>query len=363
MSYAALLKPFSISNTTLQNRIVMPPLVIWKARKDGCVTEDHLEHFRRSAGAGLTIVEATAVSPEGRLAATELGLFSDEQIPGMQRLAETISAGGSVSGIQLNHAGGKTNTDRTYGETPLVVSQTEHTDDSKRELTERDIRRILEDFAAAARRAVTAGFELIELHGAHGYLGAQFLSPAINRRTDGWGGSFEKRLRFLMELVRRVREEIGEEALLSMRLGVTDGREDGLSVAEGTRAAEILSRAGLDLLHVSHAGGEPAPVDPDSPYEPLLQLARPVRERIGIPVIGIGGIKTPEEANRALEEGVCDLIAVGRGILADPGWARKSVEGRPEAISVCRDCLPRCYHYTDPTQCPARNELSTAEAK
>jgi len=363
MGYSTLLKPFSLGTETLQNRIVMPPLVIWKAGKDGRVTDDHLEHFRRSAGAGLTIVEATAVSPEGRLAATELGLFSDGQIPGMQQLAETISTGGSVAGIQLNHAGGKTNTERTYGETPLVVSRTGKTSESKRELTERDIYRILDDFAAAAGRAVTAGFRLLELHGAHGYLGAQFLSPATNHRTDGWGGSFEKRLRFLMELVRRVRAEIGDNALLSMRLGVTDGREDGLSVTEGTRAAEILSRAGLDLLHVSHAGGEPAPIDPDSPYSSLLQLARPVRERVGIPVIGIGGIKTPDEANSALENDMCDLIAVGRGILADPGWARKSVEQRPEAIYVCRDCLPRCYHYTDPTQCPARNELAAAEAQ
>jgi 2,4-dienoyl-CoA reductase-like NADH-dependent reductase (Old Yellow Enzyme family) len=362
VSYSSLFTPLSLSGRELQNRIVMPPMVIWKAGKDGKVTEDHLAHYRACGGAGITVVEATAVSPEGRLAATELGLFADEQVPGMQRLAATIAETGSLPGIQLLHAGGKTNTGRTYGLTPLVVSHTNEMSDAKRELTSSDIERILGDFAAAARRAVAAGFKLLELHGAHGYLGAQFLSPKTNRRTDGWGGSFEKRLRFLLELVRRMRAEVGQDALLSVRLGVAEGGTDGLGVEEGTRAAEILTREGLDLIHVSHAGSRPEALDPASPYEPLLQLARPVRERVAVPVIGIGGIKTPAEADRAIEDGMCDLIAVGRAILADPGWVRKTTQGRPESIALCEDCEPRCYHYTEPEKCPARKRLVEADA-
>ena len=360
MSYSTLLSPFPLGIDQLKNRLVMPPMVIWRAGRDGLVTADHLDHYRESGGAGITIVEATAVSPEGRLAATELGLFDDAQIPGMAELADTITSTGSLPGIQLVHAGGRTNKSRTYGLEPLVVSKTEEMGDSKRELSDDDIRRIIGDFSAAAGRAEQAGFKLIELHGAHGYLGSQFLSPRTNRRRDGWGGSFEKRLRFLVELVRAVRVSIGSGVHLSVRLGVAEGTEDGLPLSEGLRAAEILCRAGLDLIHISHAGSVPPPPDPESPYEALLQLAKPVGERVAVPVIGIGGIKTPQQADAALEDDMCDLVAVGRGILADPGWARKAIEGRPDDIAICEDCRPRCFHYTEPERCPARNRLAAA---
>ena len=364
MSYSTLLSPFPLGIDQLKNRLVMPPMVIWRAGRDGKVTDDHLDHYRESGGAGITIVEATAVSPEGRLAATELGLFEDGQIPGMTELADTITSTGSMPGIQLVHAGGRTKTSRTYGLEPLVVSMSEETSagkgDGKRELTDADIYRIIDDFSAAARRAVQAGFKLIELHGAHGYLGSQFLSPRTNRRRDGWGGSFEKRLRFLVELVRAVRVAVGSGVQLSVRLGVAEGAEDGLPLSEGLRAAEILCRTGLDLIHVSHAGSVPPAPNPESPHEALLQLAKPVCEQVAVPVIGIGGIKTPQQADAALEDDMCDLVAVGRGILADPGWARKAIEGRPEDIAVCEDCRPRCFHYTEPERCPARRRLEAA---
>jgi NADPH2 dehydrogenase len=364
MNYSTLLSPFPLGIDQLKNRLVMPPMVTWRAGRDGQVTDDHLDHYRESGGAGITIVEATAVSPEGRLAATELGLFDDAQIPGMTELADTITATGSLPGIQLVHAGGRTKTSRTYGLEPLVVSKTEELStarsDSKRELSDEDIRRIIGDFSAAARRAVGAGFKLIELHGAHGYLGSQFLSSRTNRRRDGWGGSFEKRLRFFVELVRAVRVAVGSGVHLSVRLGVAEGAEDGLPLSEGLRAAEILCRTGLDLIHVSHAGSVPPAPDPESPYEALLQLAKPVGKRVAVPVIGIGGIKTPQQADQALEDDMCDLVAVGRGILADPGWARKTIEGRPDDIAICEDCRPRCFHFTEPERCPARNRLAAA---
>ena len=362
MSYDTLLRPFALGETRLRNRIVMPPMVTWNAGRDGCVTEEHLQHYRESGGAGITVVEATAVAPEGRLAATELGLFDDTQVPGMRRLAETISATGSLPAIQLVHAGGQTKKERIYGLTPLVVSRTAQMADSKRELESADIHRIIRDFGAAARRAVAAGFRLIELHGAHGYLGAQFLSPRTNHRNDDWGGSFEKRMRFLLELIRHVREVIGSEVFLSLRLGVAEGAEDGLPLSEGLRAAELTTEAGLHIIHVSHAGSPPAPVNPESPFDPTLQPASEVRRRVTVPVIGVGGIRTPDEAERALAGEVCDLIAVGRGILADPGWVRKTTENRAEDIAVCDDCMPRCYHYTEPEKCPARQRLQAAGA-
>jgi len=335
----------------------MPPLVIWRADKSGGVTDAHLRHYAESVpGTGIAVVEATAVLPEGRLAATVLGLFDDSQVPGMSDLARALRHAGALPAVQLHHAGAKTDKEKTYGLTPVAPSAVEGRDDIE-VLDESGIERIIVAFVEAARRAVEAGFELIEIHGAHGYLGAQFLSPKTNQREDNWGGSLENRLRFLTEVVRRVKREVAENALVSCRLGVAEGGEDGLTVAEGVQAAKLLEREGVDLLHVSHAGSQPAPVEENSPFEPLLQLAKPVRAAVGIPVIGVGGITDPLEAEEALTGGYGDLIAVGRAILADPGWARKTSEGKMDQIVQCVKCKPKCYHHTDPTRCPTRNRL------
>lgn len=368
----------------------MPPLVIWRAGKEAEVTAAHLKHYSDTApGCGLVVVEATAVSPEGRLAASQLGLFEDRHIPGMQQLAAAIRACGALPGIQLHHAGAKTDIKKTWGETPLTPSPVPGNGEV-RELTEDDILRIIEDFAAAARRAVEAGFDLLEIHGAHGYLGSQFLSPRTNRRTDRWGGSLENRAGFLREVVLRIREAVGESAVLSCRLGLAEGPPakdavgaaagPGLTVAEGIRTAQILVEAGLRIVHVSHAGGRPEPLErhdtakddsvkdesttdtgtaADSSFVPdaVLQLARPVREALSVPVIGVGGVITAENAEAALARGYCDLVAVGRAMLADPAWACKITEGVPETIELCRRCEPRCHHFREPEKCPTRKRL------
>lgn len=355
---STLLSPLKLpGGRRLSNRIVMPPMVIWRADKSGSVNDSHLRHYAESApGAGLAIVEATAVSPEGRLAATVLALFEDSQTPGMADLARSIRRTGALPGIQLNHAGGKTDSEKTYGRPPLAPSALEDRPEIE-VLDEEGILRIIADFVAAARRAVEAGFELLELHGAHGYLGSQFLSPRTNRREDRWGGSLDNRLRFLRELVRQVRDVIDGGALLSCRLGVAEGAEDGLQIDEGVEAARALSLEGLDLIHVSHAGSKPAPLEREAPFDPTLQLAKPVREALSMPVIGVGGIIEPAQAEAALRAGYGDLIAAGRAILADPGWARKTAEGKVDQIVRCAACQPRCYHHTNPKLCPARNRL------
>lgn len=334
----------------------MPPLVIWRAGEAAMVTDAHLRHYAESVpGTGLAIVEATTVAPEGRLAATQLGLFNDAQVPGLRDLARSIRRSGALPAIQLHHAGAKTNSEKTYGRTPVAPSPRD--DGAVDVLDEEGIYRILGAFTAAARRALEAGFELLELHGAHGYLGAQFLSPLTNRREDQWGGTPEKRRRFLLELVRRVRREIDGTALLSVRLGVAEGAEGGLTVEDGVATARALEQAGVDLIHVSHAGSQPAPLDPEADFDPLLQLAKPVKESVSLPVIGVGGVTQPKQGEAALAAGYCDLVAVGRAILADPGFARKTVEGKGDQIVECRRCEPRCFHHSDPKRCPARNRL------
>lgn len=342
---------------TLRNRIVMPPMVIWRADESGTVTDGHLRHYAESApGTGMAIVEATAVLPEGRLAASVLGLFEESQTAGMSDLVHALRNAGTLAAVQLNHAGAKTDSEKTYGLSPVAPSPLEGRDDIA-VLDEEAIERIIGAFATAAGRAVEAGFDLIELHGAHGYLGAQFLSPKTNRREDRWGGSLENRLRFLREVVQRVRTQVDGKALLSCRLGVAEGGSGGLTIDEGVRAAHLLEEEGLDLLHVSHAGSQPDPLEENAPFAPLLQLAKPVKERVGIPVIGVGGIADPWEAERALSQGYGDLIAAGRAILADPGWARKIAEGKVDQIVECAKCEPRCFHHTDPKLCPTRDRL------
>ncbi len=364
MNYAQLLSPRAVAGVEVPNRIVMPPLVIWQAGLDGLVTEEHLAHYRRSAGPGLVIVEATAVSPEGRLAATQIGAWHDGQTEGLFRLAEAIHHSGASAGIQIHHAGGRTSAEKNGGLPILVPSITAKTPADAHELTEDQILGIVTAFAAAARRCVEAGFDLIEIHGAHGYLGSQFLAPSTNHRTDRWGGSLENRCRFLVQCVTAVRSAVdaaapgggaGRPVATAVRLGAADGSDPRLTVEEGVKAARLLVDAGAELLHVSHAGSMPA-VAKDARWSPTMELARAVRASLegAVPVIGVGGIKTPTEAESAIAEGVCDLVAVGRAMLADPEWAAKCVAGEADQINRCIDCKPRCFHFTDPAKCPPR---------
>jgi NADPH2 dehydrogenase len=357
MSYPTLLSPFQVADVTLKNRIVMPPMVIWKSGEDAEVRDIHRKHYASSAGPGLMIVEATAVSPDGKLHKNQLGIFEDRHIQGLSRLAGTIRKTGALPGIQINHAGGRSTLEWNWGLPPLAPS----TDGSIkpdspecRTLTIDDIKRIQTDFVAAARRAVTAGFEYIELHYAHGYLGSQFLSPLTNTRTDEYGGSLENRQRFLIETYRACRDAVGDSTLLSCRLGIIDKDEDGLSLEEGIDTACRLEAEGAPILHISRAHGVPDSVRPEgSSFDPLLHLAGKARPKLKIPVIGIGGILTPAEAERAVNKGVTDLAAVGRGILADPQWALKVIKDAEDSIHICRRCNP-CFWYKTPEKCPSR---------
>ncbi len=379
-----LARPLPLGPLTSPNRIVMPPLVIWKAGEAGLVTDDHLAHYARSAGAGLMIVEATTIAPEGRLAATQLGLWSDDHVPGLARLAGTIRSTGALAGIQIHHAGGSTSTQRTYGAAPRVPSLVDDSPEGAVEMTGDDVEATLAAFGRAVRRALEAGFQVIELHGAHGYLISQFLSPATNRRSDRWGGTPEKRRAFMVEAIAIARREVDDwvrageaggrservRPALTIRLGVAASGTRELPIEEGLTAAEAAVEAGIDLLDVSNGG----PIEDGPAHEireragrivtvpewatPTLLLAALVKKLVRVPVVAVNGARTPEEAAQVVSGGIADAIAVGRATLADPRWARKALGADDRPIEVCRHCSPRCHWFREPPKCPARKRLA-----
>jgi 2,4-dienoyl-CoA reductase-like NADH-dependent reductase (Old Yellow Enzyme family) len=352
-------QPIEIGGRLAPNRLVMPPLVTLQAEADGSATQGHFDHYGNSLGPGLVVVEATAVSPEGRITATQLGLYDDRHISGFRRLSRIIHGSGALAAVQIHHGGAKAGWEDFPGLKRLAPSGSttgggRGGDESARSLSEADIRRIIDDFVSSAARAAEAEFDIVEIHGAHGYLVNQFLSPRTNRRNDRWGGSLENRMRFLLTILEEIRELVKGECLLGCRLGIAERGEKGFSLDEGLTVARRLEEAGLALLDISHGGSMPEGIKPpDSPFSALLHLSQRVRQVVSIPIIGVGGIKTPGEAETALEAAMADLVAVGRGILADPGWAEKAFSGKPEKIFLCQRCR-RCLHFTDPALCPAR---------
>jgi 2,4-dienoyl-CoA reductase-like NADH-dependent reductase (Old Yellow Enzyme family) len=340
---------------TIPNRIVMPPLVVRKAGEDGMVTPALLRHYGETKGPGLVVVEASAVSPEGKLDKYQIGIFEDRSIEGLASLARTIHDNGSLAAIQIHHAGCNTSAEAVGGRELLAPSDFSTKRGAARALTEEEIGRIISDFVSAARRARMAGFDAVEVHGAHGYLCSQFLSPLMNRRTDAWGGSLENRARFLRTVLVGIRaEEPGFPAYC--RLGVVDGEPGGLPLVEGIQTAKWLEEDGVPLIHVSSGiGAVPAVAPEGSPYSNRFHLGMMVKKAIGVPVICIGEIRMPEQAEAALAAEAADLVAVGRGLLVDPQWVIKARSGRSRDITACRNCRV-CHRFLHPERCPAEKE-------
>lgn len=345
--------PITIDSLELKNRLVMAPLASWLSDESAEVKDSHIKHYGERKGPGLVIVEATTVSPEGRLAATQLGIFEDRHIEGLKKLADTIRSNGSVPGIQIHHGGSKASLKTTYGLMPLVVSKSAVREGKECiEMSIEDIHRIQRDFARGAERAVEAGFEYIEIHGAHGYLGTQFLSPITNERTDGYGGSLSNRQRFILETYSLVSKAVGGQALVSIRLGAAE--KDGLTMAEGIDTAEKLKAMGMPVIHISSANSIPEVEEMPLPdHSVLLNMGALVKEETGLTVIGVGGIKKPEEAEKAVSSGLIDMTALGKAILCDPRWAERTLSGKTDEIEYCLGCRP-CKWFTEPEKCPVR---------
>ena len=332
----ALFQPFKLKDLTLRNRIAIPPMCQYSAT-DGVVNDWHRVHYPALArgGAGLLIVEATAVSPEGRITPGCLGLWNDAQAAALAPIAASIKAAGAVPGIQIGHAGRKASANRPWeGDdhiaaddargwetlSPSAMAFGAHLPKVPREMTVDDIDRVRADFVAAAKRARAAGFEWLELHFAHGYLGQCFFSVHANQRSDAYGGSFENRSRFLVETVRAVRAVWPENLPLTVRFGVIeyDGRDEE-TLAESVELARKLKHEGLDFLNVSVGFST---LKAKVPWGPafLAPVAARVRREAGLPVAAAWGIDNPAIADACVRDGQLDLVMVGRAHLANPHW-------------------------------------------
>jgi len=323
-----LFDPLTVNGLTLKNRIVMPPMATHQASDAGEVGEAHIRHYaaRARAQVGLIIVEHAYVHQSGRLGETQLGIHADACIPGLCHLADAIRAGGSASGIQITHAGYK-NTRAVIGRQPTAPSDVTdpNSGETPRALTADEIGTLVDAYADGARRAAEAGFKVIELHGAHGYLLGQFLSPVTNRRTDRYGGDLTGRLTFAREVIDAVRHAIGKGFPLFYRLGADDFMPGGRTPEDGWKAAAYLAGAGIDCMDVS-GGLIGTGRDRFTDQGFFVPLAEGVKRAVDIPVIGVGNIRDADYADLVVREGRIDLVAIGRALLKDPGWAEKAAQ-------------------------------------
>jgi 2,4-dienoyl-CoA reductase-like NADH-dependent reductase (Old Yellow Enzyme family) len=330
---AHLFEPLKLRDIVLANRIGIPPMCQYSAR-DGMASDWHFVHYgsRAVGGAALMIVEATAVTPEGRISAADLGLWDDRQIEPLARIAQFAQQQGCVAAVQLAHAGRKASvglgwqTQKTLapsegGWTVVAPTSVPFAEGYAlpHELDAEGIRDVIDAFSAAARRAREAGFQAVEIHAAHGYLLHQFLSPLSSRRKDEYGGSFENRTRLVREVVRAVRDEWPERLPLLIRLSATDWVDGGWNVDETVELCRVLKGLGVDLVDVSSAGVVPI-ADPPSGPGFQTEFAARVRREAGIASAAVGMITSPEQADHIIRSGQADMVLLGREILRNPYW-------------------------------------------
>lgn len=331
-----LLSPLTVRDVTFRNRAWVSPMCQYSS-VDGRPDDWHLVHLGSLArgGAGLVLTEATAVTPEGRISPSDAGIWNDEQAEDYERITRFIGGQGAVPGIQLGHAGRKGSTEIPWvgrgpvppergGWTTVGASPVGYADwPAPLELTPPQLAEHVRDWAVAARRAVAAGFEVVEVHAAHGYLLHQFLSPLSNRRTDAYGGTLERRSRLLREVVDAVRAELPDRLPLFVRVSATDWVEGGLGVEEVAEVALELAEHGVDLVDVSSGGNSP---DQQIPVGPGYQvaLADTVRRASGLPVAAVGLITEPEQAETILAAEQADAVLLARALLREPTWPQRA---------------------------------------
>jgi 2,4-dienoyl-CoA reductase-like NADH-dependent reductase (Old Yellow Enzyme family) len=333
-----LFRPITFRGVTLKNRIVVSPMCQYSS-VDGMADDWHLVHLgsRAVGGAGLIFVEATAVTAEGRITPGDMGIWDDRQIEPLARIARFIHRMGGVAGIQLAHAGrkasclvpwqggGRLKTPEEGGWEVVAPSAIPFREDDPlpRALDLAGIQEIVAAFTAAARRAMRAGFRVIEIHSAHGYLLHSFLSPLSNKRTDAYGGSLESRMRMLLQVAKALRETIPEEMPLFTRISSTDWVEGGWDADQSIALARALKPAGVDLLDCSSGGLVPGAVVPVAPgYQ--VRFAAAIREQSGIPTGAVGLITEPDQAESIIKSGQADLVFLAREMLREPYWALKA---------------------------------------
>lgn len=376
-SYPLLFQPFRLGSLQLRNRLVMAPLGTNLADVHGAVSRPLIDWYRERAwgGVGLVIVEnASADDRFGRGLAHQIRLTDPKYIPGLAALAEAIKEAGARAAIQINIQGGGIDPDLSPGIQPVGPSSVSYIFDSSekdsglptrmkkpktlRALNKEEIEELRKSYIRAASIAKSAGFDAIELHGAHGYLLAAFLSPAANQRNDEYGGSIENRFRFIREVSEGIKEQVGDDYPIIFRFSGQEYYKGGREIRESQLIAKLLEEAGINAIHVSAGISMLAEayawVNPPAsfPLVPFIEDAAAIKKVVKIPVIGVGKINSPELAEKILADKKADLIALGRPLIADPEWPQKVQEGRKQDIRPCLYCN-RCLRimYRHPIRC------------
>lgn len=321
-----LFEPLKVGSVVLPNRLVMPPMATEKAAEDDCVTEELCNYYEERAKyskIGLIITEHSYVHKQGKASPGQLSIASDLCIPGFQKLTECVHEQGVKIIVQISHAGSAALSRITGQEVagPSAVLHPRRQEEMPAELTVAQIHELTGCFAAAAVRAKQAGFDGVEIHSAHGYLLNQFFSPITNKRTDEYGSaSVENRIRFHCEVIRTIREAVGDDFLLAIRIGGCDYEDGGSTVADCVEACKAFEKNGVDLIHIT--GGVKGYVRPGH-TEPgyFRDISVPVKQAVAVPVLLTGGITTLAEANSVFDDGCADLIGIGRAIYGNAHWA------------------------------------------
>lgn len=312
-------KPYVLKDMVLKNRIVLPPMDNYCADNEGNVNDTHFNHYvsRAMGGVGFIIVEATAISQNGRISDNCLGIWDDSKVPGLKSIAEGCQKYGSKVAIQINHAGRKCTAngdDKEYTLAPSAIAFDE-TYRVPKEITKEQIKEVVIQFGQAARRADEAGYDALEIHGAHGYLISEFLSPLTNKRTDEYGGSLENRARFLIEVIDEIKANWPESKPLLIRVSATDHLPDGMQVEDMVKIINMIKDK-IDMVHVSTGGVALANIKLYPGYQ--VKYAEIIKKECNIPTIAVGLIRTQELVNEILGNERADLVALGRELARNP---------------------------------------------
>ena len=362
MNEVPLFSSFKIKSKSFRNRIVLSPMCQYKA-KDGVISDWHFQHYSRFAfsGLGAAFVEATGVSPEGRIGHGCTGIWSDSHVEGLSKIAKIFNEYNCLSGVQLAHAGRKASYLRPWdGASPITENdkvepawQTigpsaipiNNSSPVPKEMTVEDIKKVREDFKKAAQRADKAGFDIIEIHGAHGYLLHSFFSPLSNQRNDQYGGSFENRIRFALEIIDDVKSVWPDNKPLFYRLSSIDAPGQGANLEDNIKLAKSLKSVGVDVIDCSSGGITGSPVLTKSKIIPGFQVpySEKIKKDAEISSMAVGAIISADQANEIISNKRADLVAMGRELLADTQWAYKAATYFN--LENAKDYLPNSYSF------------------
>ncbi|WP_032122296.1 NADPH dehydrogenase NamA [Clostridium amazonitimonense] len=309
---------YKLKDIEFKNRIVLPPMCMYGTDQEGLAKIFHFIHYTERAigGVGLIILEATAVTPNGRISSKDLGIWSDNHIETLKTIVESGQKYGSKMAIQLAHAGRKCEAEADYIVAPSAIAFSENYREPK-ELSKEEIKELVKIFKDAAIRADKAGFDMIELHGAHGYLINEFLSPLTNKREDEYGGSTENRVRFLKEILEEINKVWPSNKPIGLRVSASDYAEGGVDINEMVKIIDMIKDK-VDIIHVSSGAVVPTPIKTYPGYQ--IKFAEEIKHRCNIPTIAVGLIENPDMVEEILQNNRADMVALGRELLRNPYW-------------------------------------------